>query len=342
MRRALASMHSSRGGETSTGPGLGRMLCACAFPAWLTCPACHHPPPHHHPTPPRLQVAETAASIAVIRVGVAKFEPFSKDLFKYDLRCVREGVSQVPPSWLLPAVCSFSSVRSTRYRTSGCCGGRSKPLGCLHRPLPCSLEARIQQGTSSPPSSPPPQRALQAAPRLAVVGPAGRGAVPPGGVLLGGAVRIAGGVGRGRTRHRGRRWAGAGRGAGGVLRCCVAGEGLQAGHDVSGGIRPPCRRCVPEPPRIIRQINQPRQSNTSFNISQINQPRQSNSQTYSRCKQFKQPINKTLHPPMHPSTLPSSQSPPSSPWTSPRMPPSWPPPPCWRRCSKKLCSAASS
>ena len=32
------------------------------------------------------QVAETAASIAVIRWNVAKFEPLPPELFKYDLR----------------------------------------------------------------------------------------------------------------------------------------------------------------------------------------------------------------------------------------------------------------
>lgn len=32
------------------------------------------------------QVAETAVSIAIIRLGVARFEPLPPDLFKYDLR----------------------------------------------------------------------------------------------------------------------------------------------------------------------------------------------------------------------------------------------------------------
>jgi hypothetical protein len=32
------------------------------------------------------QVAETAASLAIIRLGVSKFEPLPADLFKYDLR----------------------------------------------------------------------------------------------------------------------------------------------------------------------------------------------------------------------------------------------------------------
>lgn len=34
----------------------------------------------------RHQVIETAVSIAIIRLGVAKFEPLPDELFKYDLR----------------------------------------------------------------------------------------------------------------------------------------------------------------------------------------------------------------------------------------------------------------
>lgn len=52
------------------------------------------PPPFDQPQPPfnhpcllhRRQVIETAASIAIIRLGVAKFEPLPNELFKYDLR----------------------------------------------------------------------------------------------------------------------------------------------------------------------------------------------------------------------------------------------------------------
>lgn len=32
------------------------------------------------------QVIETAASIAIIRLGVVKFEPLPEELFKYDIR----------------------------------------------------------------------------------------------------------------------------------------------------------------------------------------------------------------------------------------------------------------
>lgn len=34
-----------------------------------------------------LQVVETGVSLAIIRLGVAKFEPLPAELFKYDLRC---------------------------------------------------------------------------------------------------------------------------------------------------------------------------------------------------------------------------------------------------------------
>lgn len=37
------------------------------------------------------QIVETAVTLAVVRLGVAKFEPLPADLFRYDFRCVCGG-----------------------------------------------------------------------------------------------------------------------------------------------------------------------------------------------------------------------------------------------------------
>lgn len=43
------------------------------------------------PLPYVEQVVETAVSLAIIRLGVAKFEPLPSELFKYDLGCAWRG-----------------------------------------------------------------------------------------------------------------------------------------------------------------------------------------------------------------------------------------------------------
>ena len=75
-------------------------------------------------------MVETAVSIAIIRLGVAKFEPLPADLFKYDFRC---GAA---------ARC--------------CCrGGRQRPAPCLlPAPLPADHSSHARPSPPAPRSQP--------------------------------------------------------------------------------------------------------------------------------------------------------------------------------------------
>ena len=161
------------------------------------------------------QVVETAVSIAIIRLGVSKFEPLPKDLFKYDFRCGSRHSPHhcracVQHRWHAAAGAGRKRWGTSRH-AFGCDGARPAAVppqggllmparlaagwlaGCPGHCVPCSALR------PTPPSHPTPrlpllQCALQKAARLAAVGPAGRGAVARSRLRLCHAVRGAGHV----------------------------------------------------------------------------------------------------------------------------------------------------